>query len=455
MSEIEDFLEEGFVAELFAAAFIDKKILDIVLQNVKSNFLPEKFQKDLLKEIKAQYEVENKKPTLGTLTLAFRKDRGMLDYIHEIKNVELDNTETIITGLTEFIRQSQFIETYDQIGEIWNQQGDKKKCYKMFIDTAERLSNFNLNNLTFNTVFGDFNKRQTQRIVDASKHNEIISTGIDGLDRAFNGGYEAGMFVMYVADAKGGKSFLLTHHGIAAARRGFGVVHFQLEGTERMCLDRYDSNWSGTTYYDMKSGNIDASKYKSHKKIVDNLGKADIHVYAHESFKAMSVLEMRRKLIDLKKKFPNIKVVIVDYMDLANPDEQEYRPSDERFRQQKTAQALKDLSIDKELGGLLVITATQASSIDPELLNDPDFVITRRDLAEDKGKVRPVDVLISINRTKIERKNKICRLYVEAAREHSGSDTIIIKQNLAQSRFYDRVATLKEDFLEEYEEEED
>lgn len=443
-------LNEDFVLELFNITLKNKEILDIVLSNVKDGFLPDQNQKKLLKELKNQYKIENINPTYGTLKMAFRKDRDMLFYLNEVRDAETDKPESLIKSLSEFIRQSIFVESYDEIGEVWNRGGDrietKKKCFKMFSDTAERLNNFSLNAKMFEGVFSGFNKRQGERLMDGFNKIDKIPFGIDQLDRETRGGAEVGDFVLYVGDAKSGKSFLLTHAGITAARRGFPVMHVQLEGRKKMCLDRYDSAWSGTNYYDMKSGNISPSKYKAYKKIVENLGKSDIYVWAPEKFKSVNVLQIRQQLIELKKEH-DIKVLILDYLDLCDPDDEHYKPSEERFRQTKTAQALKDLAIEQNV---LIISATQSSSIDPELLKDPDFVITRRDLAEDKGKVRAVDYLISINRTPDERKNKTCRLFVDASREHNIPDPIFIKQNLAHSRFYDRKATIEE-YLEEVE----
>ena len=65
---------------------------------------------------------------------------------------------------------------------------------------------------------------------------------------------------------------------------------------------------------------------------------------------------------------------------------------------------------------------------------------------EDKGKVRPVDYLFTLNRTRDEEKDNVCRIYIEAAREYKRNKVIYIKQNLSRSRFYDRKRTLAELF---------
>ena len=440
--EIEIELHEDFVIELFSVALKNKEILEIVLANVKDGYLPDDDQKKLLKELKAQYQIENKKPTYGTLKNAFRKERNMLEYITSIQEVDVENPEVIVKSLSEFIKQSIFVESYDQIGEIWNRGGDgaKHKSFELFKKASEQLANFSLNADMFEKVFGDFNKRQGERLVKSFNRADRVPTGIYELDKKINGGFELGDFILFLGDAKSGKSFLLTHLGIAAARRGFPVMHIQLEDKKEKCLNRYDAAWSGTNYFDMKNGTVSDAKYKAHKKIVENLGKSEIYVHASERFKSVNMIEIRQQLIELKKTV-DIKVVIIDYMDLADPDEKFYAPGDERFRQIKVTQMCKDLALEQNC---LVYSATQSSSVDPELLNDPDFVLTRYNLNEGKGKVRSCDGLITINGTKEERKSKVCRLYTDALREHEAGFTIHIKQNLSHSRFYNHKATMDE-----------
>ena len=96
----------------------------------------------------------------------------------------------------------------------------------------------------------------------------------------------------------------------------------------------------------------------------------------------------------------------------------------------------------------MVHTATQSSSIDEEKRNDPEFVITRAQLSEDKGKIRPFDVFITINQTRDEMKDETMRLHTDKLRDYKRGDPIHIANNFAYSRFYDRVRTLNMDWDE-------
>lgn len=432
-------LNEDFILELYRTCLNNKTLLEIANNNLKFNFLPEEVHKEVFREIKAQYSIDGKIPTVGTLKVALRKDRKALDFLDLIKNTDPADPDVLISGFEDFIKQSRFVELYDDVGKLYNQE-KKAEAYRNFIKGAEEMSRFTLANQQFEQVFGeDFAKRQSERVFDNQKGSTKVRTGIDELDRVLKGGPELQEYVLFVAEAKAGKSFCLAHVGMAAARRGLGVAHFQAEGTRKQVMNRYDSAWAGVSYHDVKIGDMPGRVWDDHEKIIASLGKGNIHVYAPEKFLAMTVGDIRQKIINLKKEY-DIKVVVLDYLELVNPDNDKYGAGDERFRQQKVSRMLKDLAVEQDV---LLYSATQTSNISREMINDDKFVITRDNLSEDKGKVRPVDLMISINRTHDERLEKICRLYTDAAREYDSNDVIYIKQNLKYSRFYDRKATME------------
>ena len=205
-------------------------------------------------------------------------------------------------------------------------------------------------------------------------------------------------------------------------------------------MNRYDSAFTGTRYYDVKINDFSEKNLRIAHKSIDSGQLGEIHVRAFEQFGSVTVVDIRNDIIELKKKH-DIKFVIVDYLDLIDPgDGISYGPQHERFRQQKVSKLLKNIAMEQNV---VVVAFTQASSTSPDDLNNPDFVLTRFNISEDKGKLKPADLFITINKTQDEKKQKVCRLYVDKAREHSGGQVIKIKQNLAHSRFYDKLATLK------------
>ena len=96
-----------------------------------------------------------------------------------------------------------------------------------------------------------------------------------------------------------------------------------------------------------------------------------------------------------------------------------------------------------------LITATQASSIPDDSRQKPDFILTRWNLSEDKGKLRPFDNFITINQTRDEKKAKTARLFIDKLREKPSDQIIELAQSFAYSRFYDRMRTLKTIYTDE------
>ena len=178
--------------------------------------------------------------------------------------------------------------------------------------------------------------------------------------------------------------------------------------------------------------------------------KSDIIVSSEEKWGGKTLVDIRRELKEMEKIYGKISVIIIDYLELVEVgDGILYSPHDERFRQAKLAKGMKALAMEFNA---VVHTATQSSSIPEEMKNDPDFVITRAQLSEDKGKIRPFDIFVTINQTRDEMKEETMRLHTDKLRDYKGGDPIHICNNFAYSRFYDRMRTLNTDWDEKNEE---
>ena len=149
----------------------------------------------------------------------------------------------------------------------------------------------------------------------------------------------------------------------------------------------------------------------------------------------------------MEKLYGKIDVIIIDYLELLEVgDGHVYTPGEERFRQAKLAKGMKMLAMEFNA---VVHTATQANNIPDENKQDPEFVITRSNLSEDKGKIRPFDIFITINQTRDEAKEEVMRLHTDKLRDYKNGNPIRICNNFAYARFYDRKRTLNTDWDEE------
>ena len=444
-------LATNFVVELIAAALERRTVFEIVKQYLKFSYLQEEAEKKLWQWVTKRYDLTGKVPTIGQIQQQFVDDERVLEKLEEIGDVEIDENggyELIIDSFEKFIKKMKFLEVNDKIADTYN-RGDKEGAWELFVKSAEDFSKFSIQDAKFETVFGDFAERQAKRKSEDWNFRYKIPTGIDELDYRLggeSGGPETGECVLWLGDSGAGKSQCLTSVGIAAARQGFRVAHFQLEGTKEQCLNRYDAAWTGTLYQDVKLGNITAKKMEVTKRIIKKLRKTDIIVSSEETFNAKTLVDIRRELKEMEKKYGKIDVIIIDYLELLElGDGHRYTPSEERFRQAKLAKGMKMLAMEFNA---VVHTATQSSNIPEEQKNDPEFVITRAQLNEDKGKCRPMDVFVTINQTRDERKEEIMRLYIDKAREYKSGDIIYICNNFAYARFYDRKRTMDMDWDE-------
>lgn len=447
----DNMLATNFVVELIAAALERRTVFEIVKQYLKFSYLQEETEKKLWQWVTKRYDLTGKVPTIGQIQQQFVDDEQVLEKLEEIGDVEIDENggyELIIDSFEKFIKKMKFLEVNDKIAETYN-RGNKEGAWELFVKSAEDFSKFSIQDAKFETVFGDFAERQAKRKSEDWNFRYKIPTGIDELDYRLggeSGGPETGECVLWLGDSGAGKSQCLTSMGISAARQGFRVAHFQLEGTKEQCLNRYDAAWTGTLYQDVKLGNITAKKMEVTKRIIKKLRKTDIIVSSEETFNAKTLVDIRRELKEMEKKYGKIDVIIIDYLELLElGDGHRYTPSEERFRQAKLAKGMKMLAMEFNA---VVHTATQSSNIPEEQKNDPEFVITRAQLNEDKGKCRPMDVFVTINQTRDERKEEIMRLYIDKAREYKSGDIIYICNNFAYARFYDRKRTMDMDWDE-------
>lgn len=448
-----DGLASNFVVELLAAALEKRTVFEIVRQYLKFSYLQIESEKKLWQWVTKRYNRTGKVPTIGQIQQQFQDDENVLEKLEEISDVEIDEQgghEMIVDTFEKFIKKMKFLEANDKIADLYN-QGKKEQSWDMFVKYAEDFSKFSIQSAKFETVFGDFAERQAKRRSDDWQFRYKIPTGIDEIDYRLggdNGGPETGECVLWLGDSGAGKSQVLVSVGISAARQGFRVAHFQLEGTKEQCLNRYDAAWTGTLYQDVKLGNITAKKMEVTKRIIKKLRKSDIIVSSEETFNAKTLPDIRREVKEMEKTYGKIDVIIIDYLELLEVgDGHNYTPHEERFRQAKLAKGMKMLAMEFNA---VVHTATQSSSIGEEQKNDPEFVITRAQLSEDKGKIRPFDIFITINQTRDESKEEIMRLHTDKLRDYKNGDPIHICNNFAYARFYDRKRTLNTDW-DEYE----
>lgn len=452
---MENKLTNEYITELFYCAFKNQGLFETLVEHLKYSFLTHEHEKKFWKKAIQLYKLNSKVPTLGLIQVEFRKDEKLRDYIVDIKNLNEVDEDSTIEAFQNFIKESKFVELFQSSGEFYN-RGEEKQAYELFIKGAEDLANFSIKDKIFTKVFADFTERNSNR-----KLKNVVKKVpfyIDQLDEHCNGGPETGEAILLMAESGIGKSQFLIHYAIQTARRGKKVAFFQIEGTEKQVLDRIDAAWTGALYHDMKNGNIEESRLKQIKNVLRKIS-GEIFIEAYEKFGGATLQSIRNHVRDLKKIHgDDLELVCIDYLELVElSDGQNYGPKEERFRQTKIGRGFKEIAMENDV---VVASVTQASNLPSDLKKDPNFVMTREFLAEDKGKIRPFDMFLTVNQTFDEQKIKDAegnpcpqiRIYEDKMREYQAGRTVKIVTNFKRSRFYDRKKTF--DMILDYENEE-
>ena len=242
-------------------------------------------------------------------------------------------------------------------------------------------------------------------------------------------------------------STMLKWQGFVAAIRGFSVLHIQLEGGVDAAVTKYEQMWTLEEYSKLKRGNISEDKWKQIKKMLKQMQEfnREITVYGFKRFGEASVLDIRERCVEYQRiygKFPDL--LVVDSLDLLKTGTNKKLDNDPEYKKeklQKVAQLLKDLAVELNC---VVATATQTSDVPMEIWNNEDKVIDRSYTEGDKTLVKPFSFVYTINMTIQEKKNHLCRIYVDKLRDYRGDrETFSIATNYEQGRFYDKKRTLE------------
>lgn len=446
-------LNPGFMAEIFKLMFSDEVIMRIASEYLKYELIPKEWSgyKFILREAIIQYTEKNKLPSIGAICQKFADEDVVQDAAKEIKKAALIDREIAIDQLQSFVKETEFELLSRKVHDLY-EEGKKEEAIRVNAEESQRILEMSFRSKSggFQSVFGGFHERMVERRMEgdtASEKPVKVPFGIDRLDDVSFGGMEIGDTSLWIARSGVGKSSVLKWHGYSAAIRGVPVLHIQLEGGVKACMQIYDQLWSAQSYSDIKSGNIspkDRKKIEQAIKEVKELS-SDIEVYGFKKFGQASMGDVRQLCYDYFNthgKFPGL--VILDSLDLVKTGISKKIDSDPDHKKEKLqtcAQLLKNLA--DEIGAP-IITATQTSDVPFEVWNNPDKVIDRSYTEGDKTLVKPFSFVFTLNMTIEEKENATARIYVDKLRDYKESQEVItIATNYDKRRFYHRGRTME------------
>ena len=445
-------LNPGFMAEIFKLMFSDEVIMRIASEYLKYELIPKEWvgYKFILREAIIQYTEKNKLPSIGAICQKLCDEDAVQLAAKEIKKAALIDREIAIDQLQSFVKETEFELLSSKVHDLY-EEGKKEEAIRVNAEESQRILEMSFRSKSggFQSVFGGFQQRMLERRMDAATITEKpvkIPFGIDRLDDISFGGMEMGDTTLWIARSGTGKTTVLKWHGYSAAIRGVPVLHIQLEGGVKACMQIYDQLWSAQSYSDIKSGNIspkDRKKIEQAIKEVKELS-SDIEVYGFKKFGQASMSDVRQLCYDYFNthgKFPGL--VILDSLDLVKTGISKKIDSDPDHKKEKLqtcAQLLKNLA--DEIGAP-IITATQTSDVPFEVWNNPDKVIDRSYTEGDKTLVKSFSFVFTLNMTIEEKANATARIYVDKLRDYKESQEVItIATNYDKRRFYHRGRTM-------------
>lgn len=446
-------LNPGFMAEIFKLMFSDEVIMRIASEYLKYELIPKEWvgYKFILREVIIQYTEKNKLPSIGVICQKLCDEDAVQLAAKEIKKAALIDREIAIDQLQSFVKETEFELLSRKVHDLY-EEGKKEEAIRVNAEESQRILEMSFRSKSggFQSVFGGFHERMVERRMEgdaASEKPVKVPFGVDRLDDVSFGGMEIGDTSLWIARSGVGKSSILKWHGYSAAIRGVPVLHIQLEGGIKACMQIYDQLWSAQSYSDIKSGNISSKDRKKIEQAIKEVKElsSDIEVYGFKKFGQASMSDVRQLCYDYFNahgKFPGL--VILDSLDLVKTGISKKIDSDPDHKKEKLqtcAQLLKNLA--DEIGAP-IITATQTSDVPFEVWNNPDKVIDRSYTEGDKTLVKPFSFVFTLNMTIEEKANATARIYVDKLRDYKESQEVItIATNYDKRRFYHRGRTME------------
>jgi putative transposon-encoded protein len=438
-------LSEDFIDQVFLAALLDRNFFLFCVPHLKDQFLVNEDYQILWGAIKKENFKKGRVPSIAFLIQHFDSNnkKGRYDKVIETlrfyKHQDLPDMAEVREGFQYFVRQSSFVDFQNILIDLWNK--DKKdEAFKRFVDFAEEFQNLTLDDVGFVKVFADFDKRMVRRAVEENRAIQI-PTGMTFFDETTEGGAFTGETELWLGDSGVGKSKLLTTRGIASARRGFGVLHVQAEGTEEQALLNYDACWTGWRYSDLKFNRVEAQHIAVRSKVAREVimkKRGEVMVKAVEQFGSSSMVDVHRWCMKAKQELETFEHLILDYLELFEPGDglnYDYKGGT-TVKLKKNGRLFKNLAMEFNL---LATTVAQSSSVSPELQNQIDFYMTRHNIGESRRLIEAFSYFLTINQTSDEKEAEIARIYQDKMREHKPIQRLAtIAQNLGRSRFFDR-----------------
>lgn len=440
-----DKLSKDYVYELLACCISNKKVLDISSTYLKYEFLATDEQKRVVKYLFDTYALTGNPPTYGSITQAFNTNEKVIAFLKKVRDVKITDyiVQNILDTFETFIKDMRFQQLYHKIGALYN-DNKAEEAIQMLSMEGTLIAEFSIKAKQYVEVFSQFDermKKRERRSEEGAVLLEKCTTGLHEFDQITKGGFRKGTSFLAMARIGVGKSTLLRWIALCNARMGKVVVLFQGESTEDEAMDTMDAAWTGITIEDIELANIPDDlmpKIKRVKREIQARG-GKIYVVASEQFNRMTIEECDEILDEIEKIEGHIDMALWDYLEIFSTKGQWSKgESAERRRREDIAEKITNISTKRKC---VTGTCTQAVDIAIDLVNNPDFNMTRSHASEFKNITKPFSYFFTLNATTEEYDAQWLRIYLDKMRKHPGNRVIKIVQARELGRFYNAAAT--------------
>ncbi len=445
-----DKLNDSFLEEFLRASITNRNFFETTRSHLKYQLIPSESHKHIWKFINEFYDIEEKLPTIGIISQNFdnepdhKKKEAIRGTLSKIKGVYVNDLyDQLIKQFQDFIKLQMFKATYNNVAELY-EDGKTEDAITLLAEESQKVAEFSIMVKYYDKVYEDFVKRINENKPDDDKILDKIPTGIHELDFYIRGGHRRGTVFCALGRSGTGKSTFLRWCALHASRLGYKVFYFTCEGTRKDTLNAFDAAITATPLEQMETSGISKEKIETLIKSVNNIRKqgGEISVHDSESFDSLSIEDCYEILKEYVKINGSIDLVLFDYLEIFTTNSGKFNGDNgERRRRETISNKMTNIAVEFNCA---VGTATQASDIRPDIFNNPDRVLTRSDISEFKGVVKPISYFYTINQTDDESEAEVMRLYCDKFRFHRSRQVIKIANAFNVSRFYNSRRTLEE-----------
>lgn len=446
-------LNEEFLYELYGTAFENEKVGANVAIYMDSTYLPNKHFQKINNLFKKSWDDYKELPTYGVISQQLGDDTRCIRMLNDFKDNERTgaSTDALLNQFEKFIVGVKTKHVLEQCVKAYGSE-DIDGATELLSQHYEWKSSFSLKPSGMVDVFGTFKSRyesnKSRAENNSNKHKPVFRFYIDEIDRVNDGRSLRSQLTLVLASSGVGKSHYARYIGLEASLvDGLDVLHVQLEGTSAEVTDAYSAAIADNNAYEFETGALSEEEIEmALQKIEESVGTLMVKSFSKfgDSVSTLDIRQQADSFRDAVGKYPDI--IIIDSMDLLTDYRKTKRAREElRHIRLAVAEDLKNIAMDIESH---IIATYQATIESKATLDSESEILTRYNISEAKGLVRPATNLLTLNQTDTEKFENSMRVYVDKARffdatKCGNKGVVNIKCNYDKGQFYDSEATLR------------